>query len=58
MIDRLKLLCLAIMGTMIGYGFSKILIPEISFFKYFAIEAVITLLHELYKRTKVKTRNI
>jgi len=58
MIDRFKLLCLAIAGTMIGYGFSKILIPEISFFKYFAIEAVITLLHALYERTKVKTRNI
>jgi hypothetical protein len=58
MIDKLKLLCLAIAGTMIGYGFSKILIPEISFFKYFAIEAVITLLHALYERTKAKTRNI
>ena len=58
MIDRFKLLCLAIAGTMIGYGFSKILIPEISFFKYFAIEAVITLLHALYERTKAKTRNI
>lgn len=54
MIDKLKLLCLAIMGTMIGYGFAKILIPEISFLKYFAIEAVITLLQALYQTTKTR----
>lgn len=57
MIDKLKLLGLAILGTMIGYSFAKLLIPEISFFKYFAIEAVITLLHALYERTKGKTVN-
>jgi hypothetical protein len=55
--DKLKLLCLAVAGTLIGYGFARILIPEISFFKYLAIEAVITILHALYERTKDKTVN-
>ena len=54
MIDKFKLMGLAILGTMIGYSFSKLLIPEISFLKYFAIEAVITLLHALYQATKTR----
>jgi hypothetical protein len=54
MIDKLKLLFLAILGTIIGFGFAKLLVPEISFYRYFAIEAVITLLHTIYERTKVR----
>ena len=57
MIDRLKLLFLAILGTFIGYSVARFLVPEISLFKYILIEFVITLLHTIYERTKGKTVN-
>ena len=58
MINKFKLMSLAILGTLLGFIFSKVLIPEITFFKYFAIEVVITILHTLYTKTKYQTNNI
>ena len=58
MINKFKLVCIAIAGTLLGYSFAKILIPEISFLKYFAIEALITVLHVLFERAKFKLKII
>jgi hypothetical protein len=46
------LFVIAVLGTIIGYFITDLLIIEISFWKFFLIELVITLLHELYNQTK------
>lgn len=46
------LLVIAILGTIIGYAITDLFIIEISFWKFFLIELIITLLHELYNQAK------
>lgn len=43
-----KLFIIAIIGSILGYFIINTFIIEISFIKYFGIELVITLMHELY----------
>lgn len=48
------LIVVAIIGTIIGYCIVDLFIIELPFWKYFLIEFVITLLHEMYNQTKQK----
>lgn len=49
---KLKLLGVAVLGTVMGYIIVKNFIQDMSFWQYFAIEFCITLFHELYNTTK------
>lgn len=46
------LIITAILGTAIGYGIVDLFIISIPFWKYFLIELLITLLHEVYNQMK------
>jgi hypothetical protein len=48
------LIVVAILGSIIGYCIVDLFIVAIPFWKYFLIEFVITLLHEVYNQTKIK----
>jgi cation transporter-like permease len=43
---------LAIVGTIIGWGLTDLFIIEISLFKYFLIEVVVSSTHYLYNQSK------
>lgn len=47
-----KLFIVAVIGTILGYFIVNTFLIEISFIKYFGIELVITLMHELYNYAK------
>jgi hypothetical protein len=42
----------AILGTAIGYGIVDLFIVPMPFWKFFLIELIITLLHEVYNQMK------
>jgi len=46
------LIITAILGTAIGYGVVDLFIVSMPFWKYFLIELLITLLHEVYNQMK------
>jgi hypothetical protein len=46
------LIIAAIFGTLIGYCIVDLLIMPMPFWKFFLIECVITVLHEVYNRAK------
>lgn len=46
------LIITAILGTAIGYGIVDLFIMPMPFWKYFLIEMLITLLHEVYNQMK------
>lgn len=46
------LIITAILGTAIGYGIVDLFIISMPFWKYFLIELLITLLHEVYNQMK------
>lgn len=54
---RLKLLLVAILGTLIGYWVINTFIQSMSFWQYLAIEFVITIFHELYNFAKQEAIN-
>lgn len=45
----------AILGTAIGYGIVDLFIISMPFWKFFLIELIITLLHEVYNQLKNST---
>jgi hypothetical protein len=49
---KIRLLGVAIIGTIIGYWLVNLFIIEMSFIKYFGIELIITFMHELYNYAK------
>ena len=49
------LIITAILGTAIGYGIVDLFIVPMPFWKYFLIELLITLLHEVYNQVKNST---
>lgn len=51
---RLKLLSIAIAGTLIGYTIVNSFIIPVSIWQYLGIELTITLLHILYNRAKIE----
>lgn len=57
MSDKIKILLIALMGTLIGYKVVVLFIIPITFWQYFAIEVVVTLLHMLYEQVKQKEIN-
>jgi hypothetical protein len=54
---KIKILLIALMGTLIGYRVVDLLIISISFWQYFSIEVVITVLHMLYEQVKQREIN-
>jgi hypothetical protein len=46
------LIIVAIIGTIIGYLITDLLIIDLPFWKFFLIELTITLLHEFYNQAK------
>jgi hypothetical protein len=54
---KIKILLIALMGTLIGYKVVVLFIIPITFWQYFAIEVVVTLLHMLYEQVKQKEIN-
>jgi hypothetical protein len=57
MADKMKILLIALMGTLIGYKVVQLFIIPITFWQYFSIEVVVTLLHMLYEQVKQKEIN-
>ena len=57
MSNKIKILLIALMGTLIGYKVVVLFIIPITFWQYFAIEVVVTLLHMLYEQVKQKEIN-
>jgi hypothetical protein len=55
--DKMKVLLIALMGTLIGYRITDLFIVSLSFWQYFAIEVVVTLFHMLYEHVKQKEIN-
>jgi Flp pilus assembly protein TadB len=55
--DKLKILIIALMGTLIGYTVVNLLILPMTFWQYFSIEVVITVLHMLYETAKQREIN-
>jgi hypothetical protein len=53
---KLKLMVLAVIGSIMGYVIVTNFIQEMPFWKYFVIELCITFFHELYNQAK-KTLN-
>jgi hypothetical protein len=49
------LIIIAILGTAIGYSIVDLFIISMPFWKYFLIELLITLLHEVYNQVKNST---
>jgi hypothetical protein len=49
------LIITAILGTAIGYGIVDLFIISMPFWKFFLIELIITLLHEVYNQMKNST---
>jgi|Laugrespbdmm15dd_1035085.scaffolds.fasta_scaffold17099_2 hypothetical protein len=54
MFEKLKLLFIAIMGSVTVYFFTNIFIIKISFWEFFFIELLITLSHEIYNYHKTQ----
>ncbi len=54
---KLKILVIALMGTLIGYKVVDLFIISVTFWQYFSIEVVVTLLHMLYEHVKQKEIN-
>jgi Flp pilus assembly protein TadB len=55
--DKLKILIIAMMGTLIGYTVVNLLIIPMTFWQYFGIEVIITVLHMLYETAKQREIN-
>jgi hypothetical protein len=54
---KLKILIIAMMGTLIGFTVVDLLIIPVTFWQYFSIEVVITVLHMLYETAKQREIN-
>jgi hypothetical protein len=54
---KLKILIIAMMGTLIGFTVVDLLIIPVTFWQYFSIEVVITVLHMLYEAAKQREIN-
>jgi hypothetical protein len=54
---KLKILIIAMMGTLIGFKVVDLLIIPVTFWQYFSIEVVITVLHMLYETAKQREIN-
>jgi hypothetical protein len=55
--DKLKILIIALMGTLIGYTVVNLLILPMTFWQYFRIEVVIRVLLMLYETAKQREIN-
>lgn len=54
---KLKIVLLAMLGTLFGYLIVNAVIIPVTFWQYFAIEVVVTLFHMLYEQVKQKEIN-
>jgi hypothetical protein len=54
---KIKLLLVAIIGTLAGYWVTNMFIQSMSFWQYMGIEFLITLLHALYNIAKEEAVN-
>jgi Flp pilus assembly protein TadB len=54
---KLKIFIIAMMGTLIGFTVVDLLIIPVTFWQYFSIEVVITVLHMLYETAKQREIN-
>ena len=54
---KLKIVLLAMLGTLFGYLIVNAIVIPITFWQYFAIEVVVTLFHMLYEQVKQKEIN-
>jgi hypothetical protein len=52
------LLMIAVVGSIISYYTVNLFIVSISFMQYFAIEIIITAMHQLYNQAKKNSLNI
>ena len=48
------LIIIAIIGSLFGYTIINMFVVEMSFGKFFIIEVIISILHELYNKAKSK----
>jgi len=48
------LIIIAIIGSLFGYTIINMFVVEMSFGKFFIIEVIISILHELYNQAKSK----
>lgn len=57
MINSFKLMCVAILGSILCYFIITLYIIEISIMKYIVIEFIISIFHAIYERVKLRERN-
>jgi len=55
---KLKLVLLALLGSLFGYLIINSVIIPITFWQYFAIEVVVTIFHLLYEQVRKKVANM
>jgi len=55
---KLKLVLLALLGSLFGYLIINSVIIPITFWQYFAIEVIVTIFHLLYEQARKKVANM
>ena len=55
---KIKLVLLAMAGTLLGFLIVKTVIIPVTFWQYFAIEVIVTLFHLLYDQARKKEANM
>jgi hypothetical protein len=55
---KIKIVLVAMLGTLFGFLIVKSIIIPVTFWQYFAIEVVVTIFHMLYETVKQKEVNI
>lgn len=55
---KIKIMVLAMLGTLFGFLIVKSFIIPVTFWQYFAIEVIVTVFHMLYETAKKKEVNM